>query len=238
MLDFQVSFSRRTAILLLHHQRHQDLSTSFTAANGGDQPTSSSIEAGLKNWKWLITNLLLRNLLPHCLQATCDRFSSFSFPRASISTVFGIDSIVGDLHINLLNSKFVKVKMLPKKSSLLQLDLFEEISAIATWFAWRNLPCCNLICLKKSPLLQLDLLEEISAIATWFAWRNLHYCNLICLKKSPLLQLDLLEEIATIATWFAWRNLHYCNLIFLKSSAHRTFSLLLLQLFQFFWERR
>ena len=66
------------------------------------------------------------------------------FVPSSISTVFRIDNVVGDLHITFLNGKIVKVKILLKKS-------------------------------------------------------------------------------------------YYCNLIYLISSAHKTFFLLLWQLFQFFW---
>ena len=51
------------------------------------------------------------------------------FFSSSISTVFRIDNVVGDLHITFLNSKIVKVKMLLKKSPLLQFDLLDILSS-------------------------------------------------------------------------------------------------------------
>ena len=47
---------------------------------------------------------------------------------SSISTVFGIVNIIGDLRITFLNCKIVKVKVLLKKSPLLQLDLTDILS--------------------------------------------------------------------------------------------------------------
>ena len=51
------------------------------------------------------------------------------FTSSSISTVYRIDSIVSDLHIKFFISKIVKVKMLLKKSPLLQLDLLDILSS-------------------------------------------------------------------------------------------------------------
>ena len=47
------------------------------------------------------------------------------FVSSSISTVFEIDSIVGDIHVTFLDSTIVKVKVRLKKSPLLQPDLLD-----------------------------------------------------------------------------------------------------------------
>ena len=51
------------------------------------------------------------------------------FVSSSVFTVFRIDNVVGDLHVTFLNSKNVKVKMLLKRSPLLQFDLLDILSS-------------------------------------------------------------------------------------------------------------
>ena len=99
------------------------LLTSFTAANGGSPLTSSFNGGELQDRKWLITPRLLRNVLPHCLQATCNWFSWFSLLHP-FPLFLGLTAL---LAISILNSWLVKCKS--KNAS-------EEISTIATWFAW------------------------------------------------------------------------------------------------------